>query len=146
MKNKLLNFSFIRFLIVGVINTIVGMSIMFGAYNLLGLDYWVSSALNYVLTSILSFFLNKYFTFRDHSHDLKQVLRFAANIAVCYLLAYGIARPAVAYALQGSSQTLTENIAMLVGMCLFVFLNYFGQRFFAFRKKRQPEKNTEKDN
>ena len=49
-----------KFLLVGVINTLVGTGIMFGLYNLANCSYWVSSAANYVLTSILSFFLNKH--------------------------------------------------------------------------------------
>ena len=30
---------------------------------------------------------------------------------------------------------MRDNVAMLVGMCLFVGLNYLSQRFFAFREK-----------
>ena len=54
---KLMDPSLFRFLIVGVINTLVGSAIMFGLYNLAGWGYWLSSAANYILTSILSFFL-----------------------------------------------------------------------------------------
>ena len=125
---------FLRFLIVGAINTLVGTAIMFGLYNLAGASYWVSSAANYILTSILSFFLNKYFTFRNRGFSFRQVLRFALNIAVCYLLAYGIAKPVVMHLLAGQAKSLQENAAMLAGMCLFTGFNYLGQRFFAFRE------------
>ena len=125
---------FLRFLIVGVINTLVGTAIMFGLYNLAGASYWVSSAANYILTSILSFFLNKYFTFRNRGFSFQQVLRFALNIAVCYLLAYGIAKPIVMHLLAGQAKNVQENAAMLAGMCLFTGFNYLGQRFFAFRE------------
>lgn len=138
MKNllkKLFDPSLWRFLIVGCINTAVGAAIMFGLYNLAGCSYWFSSAANYVLTSILSFFLNKHFTFRSKTYSLREVLRFALNIAVCYLLAYGIAKPLVLRLLSGASESLRDNVAMLVGMVLFTVCNYFGQRFFAFRKK-----------
>ena len=63
-----------KFLLVGVINTIVGTAIMFGLYNIAGCSYWVASAANYVLTSILSFFLNKYFTFRSRERSVGQVV------------------------------------------------------------------------
>ena len=43
----------LRFIIVGCINTVVGTAIMFGLYNLASCSYWVSSAANYILTSIL---------------------------------------------------------------------------------------------
>lgn len=51
----------LKFLLVGVINTLVGTAIMFGLYNLAGASYWLSSAANYVLTSILSFFSQQTF-------------------------------------------------------------------------------------
>ena len=123
----------LRFLIVGVINTLVGMAIMFGLYNLAGASYWLSSAANYVLTSILSFFLNKYFTFRNREQSWSQVVRFAVNIAVCYLLAYGIAKPLCLRLLADATVQVRDNVSMLVGMVLFTGLNYLGQRLFAFK-------------
>ena len=123
----------IKFLLVGVINTLVGTAIMFGLYNLAHCTYWVSSAANYILTSILSFFLNKYFTFGSSGKSVGEALRFAVNIVVCYLLAYGIAKPLCLAALADAPSSVGENIAMFVGMCLFTGLNYLGQRFFAFR-------------
>ena len=65
----------LKFILVGVVNTLVGMAIMFGLYNLAHCSYWVSSAANYILTSILSYFLNKYFTFKNKERSWKQVLR-----------------------------------------------------------------------
>ncbi len=124
-----------KFLLVGVINTLIGTAIMFGLYNLAHCTYWVSSAANYILTSILSFFLNKYFSFGSREKSAGEVARFAVNIAVCYLLAYGIARPMCIAALTGASSAVRDNVSMFVGMCLFTGLNYLGQRFFAFRVK-----------
>ena len=142
-----------KFLLVGVINTLVGTGIMFGLYNLANCSYWVSSAANYVLTSILSFFLNKHFTFQSRERGAGQVVRFAANIAVCYLIAYGsakplclrllanaIAKPLVRLIFSGLPKKWAENLAMLAGMGLFVVFNYFGQRFFAFRSPKTEEK------
>lgn len=133
MKEKIIHNTILRFLIVGVVNTLVGTAIMFGLYNLAHCSYWVSSASNYILTSILSFFLNKFFTFRNKEKSWKQVVRFALNIAVCYLLAYGIAKPLCLHLLNGAAAAVRDNISMLVGMCLFTAFNYCGQRFFAFK-------------
>ena len=124
----------LKFLLVGVVNTLVGTAIMFGLYNLAHASYWVSSAANYILTSILSFFLNKYFTFHNQQKSISQVVRFAANIAVCYLLAYGIAKPACRSLLQGSSVEIQDNISMFTGMCLFTGFNYLGQRLLVFHE------------
>ena len=86
---KLFDKTTIKFLIVGVINTLVGTSIMFFLYNLLHVSYWISSASNYIIGSIVSYFLNKYFTFQSKEKSLAMVARFVINISVCYLLAYG---------------------------------------------------------
>lgn len=124
----------IKFLIVGVVNTLFGAAIMFGLYNLAGCSYWLSSAANYFFGSILSFFLNKSFTFGNKDSLRNTVPKFVLNILICYLLAYGIAKPAVLYLLEGSPATIQENLAMFVGMCLFTAFNYIGQRYFAFKE------------
>ena len=132
---KLFDEKLLKFILVGVVNTLVGMAIMFGLYNLAHCSYWVSSAANYILTSILSYFLNKYFTFQNRERSVGQVVRFVVNIAVCYGLAYGIAKPLCLQLLANASTTVWDNVSMLVGMCLFTGLNYLGQRLFAFRTK-----------
>lgn len=123
----------IKFLVVGVINTLVGTGVMFVLYNFFSVSYWISSAANYVVGSILSYFLNKYFTFQNKEKSLMQIIRFIINIAACYLLAYGAAKPLVTMVLSGMNEKVQGNVAMLVGMCLFVILNYFGQRWFVFK-------------
>ncbi len=140
---KIFDPTFFRFIIVGCINTLVGYGVMFGLYNLAGLHtwgdrgYWISSAANYVVGSIVSYVLNKHFTFRNREKGAGVVVRFILNITVCYLLAYGLARPAVNWALggMGLGEQLQGNLTMLFGSGLFVILNYCGQRFFAFKTK-----------
>lgn len=127
--------SMLRFLLVGVVNTLVGACIMFLLYNLAGCSYWLSSAANYIVGGVVSYFLNKYYTFKNTERSWKQVLRFALNVAVCWLLAYGIAKPLALRLLAGFDEKLQTNAAMLAGLCLYTALNYLGQRFFAFRAK-----------
>lgn len=96
MKRLIAKFAdktFVRFVLVGVINTLFGSAIMFVFYNVFHLSYWLSSASNYFFGSILSYFLNKYYTFRYKKRDWKVVARFAANICLCYLVSYGVAKP-----------------------------------------------------
>ena len=128
---------FLKFCGVGVINTLVGSGVMYALYNLAHCGYWFSSAMNYVVGSVVSYFLNKYFTFQNRERSAAQVLRFILTVAVCALVAYGLAKPAVRWVLAGYGEQVQENVAMLAGMVLYTGLNYFGQRFFAFRQKNQ---------
>lgn len=133
MIRKLLDKTFLKFVLVGIVNTLVGSAIMFLCYNLLRCSYWFSSAMNYVVGSIVSYFLNKYFTFQNKERNWRIVVKFIINICICYLIAYGGAKPLVAHLLIEQPVAIQENVAMLIGMVLFVILNYFGQKFFAFR-------------
>ena len=131
---KFFDRTFWRFILVGIVNTLFGTAIMFVFYNVLHFSYWVSSASNYVFGSILSYFLNKMFTFESKGNTKQTLVRFVLNISLCYLAAYGLAKPLVRWALAGFTQVVQDNLAMLAGMCLFVAFNYCGQRFFVFRR------------
>lgn len=132
---KFFDKTFFKFIIVGVLNTLFGTTVMLVCYNLLHIGYWVSSAANYILGSILSYFLNKNFTFSNKEKGIKPILRFTVNIIVCYGLAYGIAKPLVKIILSPFSRTVIDNCAMLAGSVFFIGFNYIGQRFFAFKEK-----------
>lgn len=134
IKNKF-DITFVKFILVGIVNTVVGTAVMFISYNVFHLSYWISSAANYVVGSVCSYFLNKYFTFQNKEKSPVILLKFAVNITVCYLIAYGGAKKLILLLLSGFSKQWQDNVAMVCGMGLFVILNYFGQRFFAFKKK-----------
>ena len=133
---KFLDITFLKFAIVGVANTIFGTAVMFVFYNVFHFSYWISSAANYILGRILSYFLNKYFTFISKVKSFKSILRFVINITLCYFIAYGVAKPLVRIILVSATVSLQDNASMLVGMCLFVLLNYIGQRFFVFKENK----------
>ena len=124
---------------VGIMNTLIGMAAMFIAYNVFHLGYWLSSAMDYIIGSIFSYFANKHFTFKAEKKSAGEIVRFAINIVGCYFAAYSIAKPVVVSALEKTewSVSVMEQISMLFGMCIFVVLNYFGQKYFVFRKKRE---------
>lgn len=132
---KLVDRIFLRFLLVGMINTIVGTGTMFSLYNLAGLPYWPSSAANYLVGGIVSYLLNKHFTFRNKRYSLIQILLFTVNTALCWFIAYGVSKPLMLKLLAQHGIRSQENIAMVVGMCLYTGLNYLGQRFIVFKKR-----------
>jgi putative flippase GtrA len=138
MAQKLFDKTFLTFLVVGVVNTAFGTIIMFVLYNFFGCSYWVSSFCDYFFGSILSYFLNKHFTFHYQGTDWGSIVKFALNIVVCYVIAYSLALPLTRLALESLqlSKTVVENVAMLVGTGLFMVINYAGQKFFAFKKTK----------
>ena len=132
-ETKFLDASIWKFLLVGVGNTLLSMVLMFA---LEGLGYWPSTAIAYVAGAVMSFFLNRSFTFRSQETMGRSAVKFALNVAVCYLMAYGIAQPVMELLPQPVFVPVIwwERLTKLVGMGLYTVLNYFGQRFFAFQK------------
>ena len=125
----------IHFGLVGVMNTLIGWIIMAGLYNLAHLNYWLSSGISYFIGSVYSYYMNSRLTFKVENRDKWLVVRFAANIIVCYVIAYGIAKPTIKYFLASQPVVIVDNVAMLLGMCLFIVMNFFGQKLFVFRKR-----------
>ena len=133
---KLIDASVWKFLLVGVGNTLLSAVLMF---LLEGLGYWPSTAIAYVAGAVMSFFLNRSFTFRSKAAFWPSVLKFAVSVAVCYLVAYSVAQPLVTLVLSRTAipAIWQERLSKLVGMGLYTCLNYVGQRFFAFRNKKE---------
>lgn len=154
----------LKFLAVGVLNTLVGMGIMllldfifnktvphFAEKSVFVLGttdytaaYIISSAVNYIVGGILSYFLNKYWSFGNKEKSALIVLKFVGIVVVCYAIAYLGAKPLMELILKNANiaSKWKEFLALIVGAGLYTVLNYFGQRFFAFAKKRaaaQPE-------
>ena len=136
MLKKLFALEQMRFALVGLMNTIIGTSAMFISYNVFGLGYWPSSAVNYIVGSIFSYFANKYFTFKSEKKSTKEIVRFIINIVVCYFIAYSVAKPVISTLLGNFNLevSLLEQIEMLFGTGFFIVINYFGQKFFVFKK------------
>jgi putative flippase GtrA len=133
--------TFFKFIIIGIINTIIGSGLMFLLYNIFGVTYWLSSASNYIVGSIVSFFLNKYFTFAVKEWNLFMIIAFIVNIAVSYFVAYRLAKPLMNYLLRDYSLAVRENAALFTGMCLFTGINYTGQRMVVFKSGRNNSEN-----
>ncbi|MDR0914363.1 MAG: GtrA family protein [Oscillospiraceae bacterium] len=171
MKERFKTFfdvKFWKFLLVGVLNTIVGTGLNFVFLNLVfnflntDVNFWVSSGVSYILASFMSYFLNKYFTFKNTEKGWQPILKFWINIGVCYFLAYFLAQNAVNWLITiepfktwatgifnnefftnlfKTYDNFTVNAATLVAMCFFTLFNYVGQRFFAFKAKGTQTKN-----
>lgn len=124
----------IKFILVGIVNTAVGYTVMFILYNAFHVGYWVSSAANYIVGSVCSFFLNKYFTFGSKKLNMKEALRFVLCIAFCYALSYGIARPVIRMIFSPYARPIQDNAALILGSIVFTAMNFFGQKYIVFKK------------
>ncbi|WP_442601692.1 GtrA family protein [Paenibacillus sp. KN14-4R] len=134
---KLLNGSFVRFLLVGVLNTLVGLSVSFIILNVLGWNYWLATSIGNIVGAVCSYFLNRTFTFRSDATVGSSWWKFGLVIAVCFGVSYSVSL----WITQGLtliwatiSSRFVENAAVLLGNGIYTILNYLGHRYFTFRE------------
>lgn len=145
-----------KFLLVGVLNTIVGEGLKALLLAFTSLAPLPASAISTAIASVMSYFLNKYFTFKYKGDNAKAVLRFTLNIVICYVLSHAIALLLIYPILTGvkggilaglslvaaEKKGAADYIATYSGSVLFVGFNYLGQRFFAFREEEEEKHNA----
>ncbi len=137
-----MHYTFVRFILVGMINTIVGLSVMYLLLHLGGLSYWVSTFIGNSVGAIVSFLLNRSFTFRSQSSIYKSMLRFVAVILFCYVVSYTFGRNLVELMLRNSELTgsMKTDIAVFISTGLYTVLNYFCQKFIVFKHTNHKER------
>ena len=77
---------FVKFCLVGGMNTLVTLCTIFICKSLLDINEYVEKALGYLLGVINSFLWNKQWVFHSQGRFSREALRFAIGFAICYSL------------------------------------------------------------
>jgi putative flippase GtrA len=119
--------SFVRFCLVGLLNTSIGLAVMCSLMRLGGVQYVVANALGYAVGAAVSFTLNRSWTFRFKGPTFNSGVRwllvlgaaFGANIVVVI----------IAHELFGVDRYVSQGF----GIVTYTALSFLGGRFYAFR-------------
>lgn len=127
MKNiKILQYSFIKYLMVGMINTLVGFGIIF-LLMYRGLLPEIANFIGYLCGFILSFILNKYFTFKSKNYVKSEFIRFALSMGIAYLINLLIL--VISYRYFG----INEYISQIIAGIFYTLSGYLLSKFYAFK-------------
>ncbi|MCC3378387.1 GtrA family protein [Paenibacillus sp. UY79] len=135
--------SFFRFLMVGVLNTLCGMSVMFLLFNTLGMNYWLSTFIGNAVGATVSYFLNKKFTFRNNASHGQTLWRFIFIILICYFLSYCLSYLISHFLISNLSIKNSEilgNLSILIGNIFYTLINYVGQKYVVFSRKAKTQR------
>lgn len=141
VRRGLLGRPFIRFLMIGVFNTIVGLSITYGTLHLLSFSYWGSTFTGNSVGAVVSYTLNKRITFDHRGKVPRTFLLFVLVILVCYVTSYYVGLKAVQLAvtqLPHMSEKVAKDVAVMISTGLYTIINYFGQKLIVFRETENP--------
>lgn len=129
-KMKIILLQPVRFFLVGIVNTFFGLSLIFAAKAIAGLDDLVSNMLGYSLGLSISFFLNRKWTFRHNGGVYPTAARFLA----AFLLAY-IANLMTLYGLRDGAG-INSYLAQTISIVPYTVVFYLGSRYYVFTQKR----------
>ncbi|WP_027409317.1 GtrA family protein [Anoxybacteroides tepidamans] len=132
-----MNRPFFRFLLVGLLNTAVGLSSMYLLLHLAHLSYWWATLIGNTIGAIVSYILNRLFTFRSNAPIANSAVRFIFVIMTCYFIAYRLGKQLAYWALGLVSilpHDYLDDVAILFGTALYTILNYFGQKRIVFAR------------
>jgi len=125
--NKLFEDRKVRFLFVGVLNTIFGYAV-YALFIYLKMHYFLAQFLGGILAIAHSYLWNKYFTFRSPGRSASEIIRFVSVYAISYLLSMVILYVSIEY--------FKWNAYMAGVACLFVttVISYVGHKNISFRR------------
>ncbi len=126
-----LSFEFVRFLSVGVANTLVGLSVIYLAKFFFGADDLIANAVGYSVGVVVSFALNSRWTFNYRGPHLPAVAKFL----VVTLAAYGMNLLTVMTAIH--SIDLNGYIAQAIGILPYTVTSYLASKYLVFRAESE---------
>ena len=122
--------SLLRYLFVGVANTVTGLSIVYGTMYFLHLNIVPANVIGYAIGIVQSFALNKIWTFGSQDHLLSSFFRFIVVIAIAY--ATNLVTVLVAYGYLG----VNPYVAQAIGILPYTATGFLGSRYFAFQTQK----------
>jgi glycosyltransferase involved in cell wall biosynthesis/putative flippase GtrA len=122
----------IRFILVGILNTLVGLGCIYAAMYFFGFGIKSANLIGYVIGLMVSFTLNKTWTFKNRDRIGASLIRYLAVILVAYLTNL---QTVVFFA---TTLHTDPYLAQFIGIFPYALIGYLGCKFFAFPSPARP--------
>lgn len=128
-----------RFVVVGVIATVVDAGLYFAAVRLLAWPYDLAKGASFLFGTTTSFLLNRSWTFEVPHADSATTRRFVTLYAATFLLNVGANRLALNLLFPlGWSNDVVEPFAIVFATAWSTIANFIGQRAWVFAPRAAP--------
>lgn len=129
---------FIKYALVGIMNTLITLALIFLCKSMLGINEYVSNAIGYIGGLANSFLWNKTWVFKAKEDSMRQLIRFIAGFAICYALQFGamyILNEHYGHYLWSIHGFVISGygIANCISMVLYTLVNFVYNRLITFR-------------
>lgn len=130
---------FVKYCIVGAMNTCVTLAMIFVCKSWLCINPYISNAIGYLCGLINSFLWNKQWVFRSDKGYCREAARFAAGFGICYCVQFAVVW-AISHGAFGTREfhlgffvISGYGIATLVGSVAYTLCNFAYNRLVTFR-------------
>ena len=131
---QIINITFVRFILVGIVNTIIGYSLIMLFFHVFGLTYGSSYFLSYVISFVISFFLNRRFVFFSKNKKMREFIKFSLSFFISYVISYIFLYLFVEY------KIMDADIAFFAGMVIYSSLFYLLNRHVTFSSEENERR------
>lgn len=127
---SLIDLSAIKFLLVGLINTFTGLTVIYFCKWFLLINDYSSNFIGYSIGICVSFYLNSKWTFKYKGMQIRAIIKFGLVIFISYLLNLALVIILI------KVFHINGDIAQPFGIFPYTIFCYLGCRFWVFSKKQ----------
>lgn len=117
----------IKYGLVGVLNTIITISIIFVFMKLLNVSYILSNAVGYLFGFVNSFILNKIWTFKSKKSIGRESFFFVLIFVICYLFQL------LLLVILKEKLQIKPEYAQIIAMGFYTVINFLGNKYITFK-------------
>lgn len=127
---------FIRFILVGIVNSGLGYGIIFACMYLAGLSPELSNAIGYMIALVASYFFHRSYTFRSTQQQRAEFIYFV----VVFLIAYCINLAALIVLVR--TLAVNAGVSQIISGCVYALASYLLNKHYVFVNKNENNNPT----
>ena len=135
-----------RYALVGVINTCIGLGLIYVLMHAAGWNHFASTFVGNTGGVICSYVLNRSYTFRYEGARFRSFVRFIAIAMLCYGFAYMVLHPLIAMMIEGAVPSLAaawrDSAVVLAEAGVYTITSFLLHRNITFADKRPVQVNS----
>lgn len=119
-----------RFIIVGVLNTFVGLAVYAVYLHIVNNNYLQALMISHIIGVIHSYFWNNKWTFQQGRYNIKSSLKFVLVYIVTFLINFFLLKILV------DTIGMNKLIAQVIALFLTTVVSFFGHKYWSFRSSK----------
>ncbi|HEY5714768.1 MAG TPA: GtrA family protein [Candidatus Gracilibacteria bacterium] len=130
LLTKLTSKHFRRFVVTGILSTILNYGVFYGLYRGLEWGYLIAAAMGYIVGLIFGYFLNKFWTFEVKTvPHFREIMGYVMVYLISLVVSLLFLHVAVEYG------DLDPRLANVLAIVISTILNFVGLKWFVFKAK-----------